>query len=516
MSAAALRRPARWQRFVPAELAVARSEALPWILGFAALSPLSLADAGEVRRGEAFDHVLLLAVLMFFFPLLHGRQAASRHSLDAAVPVPTVPLDLVRVACGAAWGAVTLAIVAGGSALSIALVHGTDRGLAGFPVWYPLSLVLLGLRFYLFGAAVQLAARRPAPAMGVALILGMIAFQSFELGLYSQERLPGETVRWTTTLTVGSGVAWLLAAAATVGLTSWLVTVRPGLRRPALRPWFHAFRPAAGGRPLRKPARGAAVPGLRRSATLHAVAFRQIAVQAPRMLWPLLFAALAAWRNWTRAVEAGPSIPRFAWWNSSEFGIWLYVAFFWPVLVWMNERRPGGWEESRPVGLATRRLLHAAAGLVWLWLALGLVAGGTFAGSMKAGSLPSLRFLDGWIWPGLPLAVMALYCLGSLTAVLSEHPIGYGIAAFIGMMLVTVGLRLPFGLDEAAPLSPDRVLAPVNWVSAHDWSALAAAIWVPIFILAAGAAIWLRTRRDLYGYAFRRPSAAQLRAGEAA
>lgn len=508
MTAATLRRPARWRDAVRAEFVVLQGTfAILWF----ALVPLMMLQAARhaasLTSTEPFDDPRMLAWLMFFFPLA-WRGEGGRERTDTPLPMRDVQRELIRIAFRAALAALLLGAAIGGYSWVLGWIVHTPGTIGGFPLWYPAALFLVGMGNVLLGTAVMLRAERPGRALLTAFLVGMMMLAFLGTGVetagHTIETRPdgGQTWTGTTSLTVGSAALYLA-----LGLAALCASVAAGHARAL--PRLHWFR-CRTLTPLAAPPRRHAS---RVPASLARIAARQFALLAPRMVWPMLMAALVAQRQY----EAGREIQHFAT-DSGPFQIWVHVSLCWPFLVWMDERRPGDWDDARPAGIFARRLLHAWAGLAWLWLTMGLVLAGRLAGFLTAGTLAPPDFLPGWIFPGVPLAVLAMYCLGSLWAVFSTHPVIHGLLAFSTLGFATLLLH-PDGDLEPAPLSPERVLAPLGWVDERYWSGPVAASWTFVFVLALVGVIRLRVRRDRDGRLYdpaRIPVLGKLLRGEAA
>ncbi|HEX6913074.1 MAG TPA: hypothetical protein VF142_21875, partial [Longimicrobium sp.] len=142
-----------------------------------------------------------------------------------------------------------------------------------------------------------------------------------------------------------------------------------------------------------------------------------------------------------------------------------------------------------------RRLLHWVAGLAWLEACVGVLLIGHVIGAAAAGTLASAAWLPAWVLPGVPLAVMAVYCVGTVPAVLAAHPIRGSILA---LLVIGPALQLERStmLGEPTPLSLARLLVPVQASNNHDWSIRAALAWIPVFAALAVLALLRRTARD--------------------
>lgn len=487
MSAAALRRPARWTDAARAEAgALLQARSIPLAILLVLTLTLRVFDVGE----ELYDGVRPFSVLMFFLPLLHWRGRAGRGSLDLAMPVNAVPYELVRLACGAAGATVVLALATGMHAWSYTRAAGIVQG---FPAFYPYALVAIGLGNYLLGGAIMLRAAHPGRVLlTVSIVASTVMFATglWETYTHSTQYAPdgSRTITATTSLTLEAALLRLVLGAAAVGLSVWLG--RPGGAVPRVS-WRWAGRAAArrgtGTRP------GAAALGVpRRPVPLATVAVRQFAVLAPRMATPVVVTALLAVWLGVREVWRGPTFLV----SSSVFALFWLEGFFWPLLVWMDERGGLEWDEAQPVDRFRRRLVHAAAGLAWLQVAVHLVLAGCIGGAVVAGTLRSAGEIPGWAWPGLPIAALAVYCLGSFPAVLGDQPVG---SSVVCLMILSVASGILSMSATRSPLSPVRLFAPVAWSPLESWSLAAALVWMPIFALVPIAAVRRRMSLDQRG-----------------
>jgi hypothetical protein len=244
------------------------------------------------------------------------------------MPLRPAVHDAVRVACGAAGAAVTMALATG--------LHLWNLGPAarqGIPASYPAALVVIGLACYLFGAALMLRAERPGRLLLAAFLPTLLALELAGVSLLAW----GQTVELTpdgtrtavavrTALTPAAALVWLAVSAAALGLA---VLVRGGERAA----WLPLFARRSGG-PIRRaplPAAATAVPRL--PASMEAVALRQFLVQAPRMSVVLLMAVtLGAWSAWREVFGTGTFLA-----GGMPLMPLVFVGFFAPVLVWMDE-----------------------------------------------------------------------------------------------------------------------------------------------------------------------------------
>jgi hypothetical protein len=485
---AATHRPrARWTAVVRAESAALwRPKSTLLTLGIVILATLGPFGIGVM--GGPLPEIRNLALLMCFLPLLHWRGPAGRGSLEQALPVEGARYDLVRVACGAAGAAFTIALATG---LTLLTNVGGYAGTVGYPPSYPFALIAVGTAFYLFGAAVMLRAGRPGRLLLVLWIALSLVFLRFgaSWGSTTTYAPDGRVTSLTVdvSLTLGIALLWVAAALVAVVLAA---TVR---RREGAR-WitWPSFGSARTPLPRRIPT--AVLEGIRNPATARVVAGRQFAVQASRMAVPLLIAVLlGAWSAWRETGGSGTFLM-----NSFPLMPFVYAGFFWPLLVWRDERR-GDWDGMLPVDTFTRRLLHAAGGLVWLEAAVLIVLAGCIGGALAEGTLQSLAEVPAWAMPGVPLSVLSLYCLGTAWTMLSEHPIRTALIGFLVSVQVLVAINMIGDLRENRLVSPAGAFAPVNFMAPVEDHAMGATIlWILIFAALAAFAIRRRVNRDLY------------------
>ena len=300
--------------------------------------------------------------------------------------------------------------------------------LAGFAAGYTGALVIRGLAIYLLASAIVLRARRPGRVLLAVFVLGSLALfflGGMETTTSRLSRAPDGTVTATfsSSLTIGKALlrwpsapppwpcpsCW--AGGSGSGLAGRWRAAAPAVRRAVVPVRVDAAR-------LRTP---------RTRARAATVAAWEFVAQAPRMAWPILAAGLYAVWLALREVGNGPtflvdSLPFLPFW---------FAAFFLPVLVWNREQVASDWDRARPADVFTQRLLQGAAGLAWLQVAVHLVLAGCIGGALAAGTLASLGQVPAWAWPGLPLCATALYCLGSIPAVLAERPVRWSIIGFL-------------------------------------------------------------------------------------
>jgi hypothetical protein len=495
VSAAALRAPAPWHRVEAA--ALLRPRAVPVVL--AAIVLLTTGPFGAGTSSPFMDFIQL-TTLMFFFPLLLWRGRGGRGSLDAAMPVGTATYALIRIGLGAAAALAVMCIVTQVHLL-VFVSRFTPSQLSESVRDFSAAITLRGLAVYLLGCAIVIRARRPGRVLLVVFLMGLPALLMLGIGDEStgwqvlRDSDGGVETRLTSSLTVGKALLQLAVAAAALGVSVWMGERGRGL----FLPWQRAGRTAPALRTTSVPRAARSIP--RSPASMGAVAMRQLAVQAPRMAWPMLVLALLA----LRYVAGGMGLFGLSEWNAlyvgSFFFLWL-TAFLWPLLVWMDERGGRPWDEAQPVDAFRRRLLHWAAGLAWLEACVLVLLAGHVAGAAAAGTLASAAWLPAWVLPGVPLAVMALYCIGTVPAVLSAHPVRGSV-----FTLLVVGpalqLLMHFTTGRGSPISLVRLLAPVQASDNHQWSLVAALVWIPLFAALAVLALRHRANVDRGGRAHR-------------
>jgi hypothetical protein len=502
VSAAALRAPAPWHRVARAEAdALLRSRWTPVLLiGIVLLTMGPIADS----KGP-FAQILELTLMMFFLPLLLWRGRGVRGSLDQAMPAGTAPYELIRIGVGTAVALVVLCL-ATQAHVWVYVSQFKQPELAGFAPGYAGALVIRGLAVYLFASAIVLRARRPGRVLLAAFVLGSLA-----LGFLGGTETTTEEVqyardgtvtaaRYGSSLTLGKALLQMAVGAAAVGLSVALGRREGGLPMP----WRRAGGTAPALRTTRVPPAALSLP--RRPASIGAVAVRQLAVQAPRMTWPLLVAAgFALWYT-ARGLGVGGAAGRAV--SMDSFGLLWFLAFFCPLLAWMDERGGRPWDEAQPADAFARRVAHAAAGLVWLELGVMVLLAGHAAGAVAAGTPLSPASVPAWVMPGVPLAVMALYCVGTLPAVLSGHPVRASVITSMLFFpaLTAIPLVVWGTFTERSALSPLHLLLPTA-VASTPWSLVTALVWMPLFVGLAVAAIRHRVSLDRGGSAVPRAAA---------
>jgi hypothetical protein len=492
MSAAAgLRAPARTGVVARHYLALlGRETALKGIGLVVALSLWS-----TMNRREMFEGMVELLPLMAFLPLFHWRGGS--RGAGTALPLGGVRHDLVRVACGTAWAAASLAVSL--ALLAVLARRGLGAWLGGYPWWYPLPLLAAGLAFYLLGSAVWLRTARPGRVLLVVLFLANGLWDALELGeprwavVYAS---PGELRGMAAPEWIAAAIAWLGAGCAAFALSAAVGGRAPRAERGA------APSPVAGG-PARRDAarrRPRPAPGRPPRPAPALTALRtQAALMRHRMVWPAAIAVLLAWkgaRAEIRPPAGGAQAPLFLHDGDAFLGLASF-AFFWPLLVWMDERGPGREHaEALPVGVLTLRLARVAAGAAALGALCAVVMAGPAVGAWIAGTLHSPAAVPARVWAGVPASVLMMYLWGSLPLLLAaDRPL----RRVLGWYLVTFFLVLwlwSVRLQDAR-LSPTAAFSvfsdhPVPWTAA-------ALFWLVVLAAAAAYAAALGASNDRGG-----------------
>jgi hypothetical protein len=508
VTAVALRAPARWQDALRAEMAIVRSvRPFRWVFLFLIFAGINGLGEFPVREGQPPYGIFRFAVvMMFLLPLAwQGRGGAG----VAPLPLTDATRTTVRVLCGAATAGLVFA-------LGVALyVIGANRSfdmadefntLELFTPAYPLSLTLAGVGNYLLGAALMLRAERPGRVLLAGLIVAALLLRvaGIELDHTEIERVDSwpEEPRYAggSSLTLTAALLRLLLGIAAVGVVAWWDGSRS-------RRWSGSARRRTR---FPAPARARALPlAVPRPRTAVAVVFaRHLLLLAPRMVLPLLLGVYVAWVIAPGDVVYQPeprnyppeAIRRIIF--PEPLGILMIIGFLWPLLVWLDEWQVRPWDDAHPVDTLSRRLLHAAAGMVWL-LVIGVVMGAAFVSRAvrAAADLPT------WLWLGLPVALLTLYCLGTLATVGAgeDQPVVAGVVWSVALVPLLLGLQMVFSgfeREEPGPLAPTRVLAAVNWFGPETghWSTPVALLWTLVFLATATLAVWFRTRGDQYGW----------------
>jgi len=416
-------------------------------------------------------------VLAIFFAMFQWRGTAGRDVLDAALPVDRTRHHCVRVACGAAWAAAALALCIGVYTALAVTGHG---GWGGYPYWYPAALLASGLTLYLFGAAVWLRAEHPGRVL-LLLCLSPLTWPLDAGVLLSGTETPEALRTVSPAVRLGTIVLWLALACAAVWLSAsadrWLpraaAALPPRLRALAGGPRRRRALPAAG-RPT----------GVRRPASLLTVFRRDLALVGNHARWVVFLAAVSAWQvlrmksdaTWDARAAGSPLGG-----HAAILSFLQVLAFFWPLLVWVDERGPGSdHADSVPTGTLARRLLRVAAGAAWLVPPALLVAAGVAGGARHAGRIPSLADAPSWLWIAVPCGALLTYLVGSIPVLLSpRHPFR---SAVIGWFVFTITRTLLVGrdgLENTARLSPITALATAMGVPMEHWGQ-AMLVWLPL------------------------------------
>jgi hypothetical protein len=489
VSAAALRRSARWRQAVRAELALLRDA---HVLRWAWLIPLVVPGSPEGH----FGGVRTFAWLMFFLPLAWQREQGSVRG-NVALPMGGVALSLIRVACGAACASLLLGACIAVDRWSMILLRDSTDTPASLPAWYPAGLFLVGLAQYLFGAAIMLLSERPGRVLVAAFTLGLTLCSATGMWLETTEyrtEYTGDGVIHIARTSLTLATSLLLAGTAIVAVCACAAIGgrgRSGRGHAGLLRWPVPVPIARARSAYAEPHAGSP----RGPASLARVAGRQFVLLAPRMGWLLPVCAVAAVFRARNGLSAGAGVPAFL--SDSPSYSFLFLAFYWPVLVWMDERGSWEWDAALPCGTVARRLVHAAAGLAWFWVMLLLLLAADVGAAMAAGSLDTPADLPARIWLGLPACALVLYCLGTLCAVLTDRPV---LASIFYSVLLPPALVLgefvmlgdSMGRTPPLPLSPLRALAASGYTRPEYWSGAATLLWSALLVAAACGAIWLR------------------------
>lgn len=490
MSATALRRPARAAVVARHYLALLGRETAPGAIGLA----VALSLWSSVNRRDLFEGMVSQLPLMAFLPLFQWRGGGRD---EAALPLAGVRHDLVRVACGTAWAAATLAVPVALHALLAR--RGLGSWLGGYPWWYPLPLLAAGLAFYLFGSALWLRAAHPGRVLLVVLFLANGLWDALGLGeprwavVYVP---PGELHGIAAPVWIAAALAWLGAGCAAFALAAAVGSRAPRAERSAA-PSRVAGGPARGGAARRGPRPAAGRPP--RPAPALTALRTQAALMRHRMVWPATIAVLLAWKGARAEVWLAPGAQGPLFLNeASPFDGLAPIAFLWPLLVWMDERGPGrDREEALPVSVVTRRLARVAAGGAALAALCIVVIVGSAAGAWIAGTLPSPATVPARMWAGVPAGMLMLYLAGSLPLLLSpDRPL----RRLVGWFLVTFILVIPIlwnsGVGDAR-FSPTAALSVLT-DRVVPWTA-AALFWLVVLAAAAAYAAALGASNDRGG-----------------
>jgi len=233
VSAAALRAPASTDAVARHYLRLLASEhGVPTLLLTLALVLFTSINV------TGFAGLVLPLALAFFLPLYQWRDGPVAV-LDDAMPLDRARHRRIRVACGAVWAALALALCVGlYTALQAPWLSGLGRssGHAGYPAWYPPLLLGWGVVAYLFGAATWLRAERPGR------VLTLVFMAATTLAEWIPGPWTGAVAGFATPrdLARAPGWAWgaACAGALALGCAAVWVAASPGLRLPRLAlPW---------------------------------------------------------------------------------------------------------------------------------------------------------------------------------------------------------------------------------------------------------------------------------------
>lgn len=121
-------------------------------------------------------------------------------------------------------------------------------------------------------------------------------------------------------------------------------------------------------------------------------------------------------------------------------GLWhplTIVLFFWPLLVTWRGEAPSqrGYHWSLPVGRPFHQLARLAAGWAWLVVAVGagILVGWTAAAVIVGG----MAFGHPAVLGAALLSLTALYGLGAVFALLSDHPLWWILGTWAGLAALT-------------------------------------------------------------------------------
>lgn len=429
MNAPVLRRPARMRLVLLEGLERQRRDYVATALGLTVFAVWERMGPGQVGYPAAFFAFLAAGVLP---ALPHERPPVW----DAAMPVDRARHALVRLVCGVVWAAFILAVVTG-----LYTVFFADPE---YPGWHPLTLFAMGLTGHLLVSAAFLSALHPAITLGLAVLVGVQLLGRSIVHPAELRQMGVWEVLARTALPVGLAASAAYAATRFPARAHAAPSAPPHPRtvaglRPQRFPRLGALeRAPAGALPIRR--RG---PG-RRPGT-WTVFRRHFALLVRVAIVPALTLLIFAWML-LNAVVSPPSQPgasKTVLYFVESLGLrWacVWIALSWTVLVWLREHgAQRRWNDTLPVGTGKRRVLHAAAGAVWLLCFVLVAVAAPVAAAAAAGTLASPADVPTWLWLGLPCRTLVLYAAATL---------------------VLFGTRLVF---QAAPsvvpyLVPDRVL----------------------------------------------------------
>jgi hypothetical protein len=461
------------------------------------LLPISLLLLGSLNA-TGFAGLGKVLSLAFLFPLYQWR-GGGRDPLDRAMPMDSARHRRIRVACGAAWVALGLTACVG---LYTALFSLGDHALDGFPAWYPPALVGWGLAGYLFGSAAWLRAERPGRTLTLLYLIGGTAMEWLPgpwpgavLGLAEPAQF--RATPWPV---------WAAACLLTLALACAAVWVAalPGRLLPRLRLTLSPWLRARGEVPANRPA--ASFPaGPRRAASFARVLRWELSSVSHDARWALLLAVPVAMQAMGPEIESSlPAVARLPLaGRAGTLLVFPLVAFFWPLLVWMDARGAGReWAEAVPTGTVRRRLLRLLAGAAWLEL-VGLVVGaGVVAGAWRAGVIASPASVPVAIWAGFPLGVLMMYLLGSVPLLLSpNHPVRYTVVWYLFFLM----FAQPLMFAKEWRFSPGAALSVLALSPPRHWGE-AMLVWLPLIAAVAVGAVAAGVAHDRDGGSFPRPA----------
>lgn len=462
------------------------------------LLPLSVMMLGSVNQ-SGFAGLGLLISLAFFFPLYQWR-GGGRDPLDRAMPVDFARHRRIRVACGATWAALGLAACVG--VYTAQLIRGW-HGLSGYPAWYPLMLFCSGMAAYLFGAATWLRAERPGRVLTLVYAAASamlewlprpwpgVAVGVAEPSVLRATPWPLWAAACLLTLALACGAVWF-ASSPGRGLPRLGSAVPPGLR--ARGEVLSSLPPAT-------------IPAdPRRAASFAMVLRRELASVSHDARWALLVAGLMG----VHAVRLRFDVPatavaRFPLAGRTEaLTILPFLAFFWPLLVWMDDRGAGReWAEAVPTGMVLRRFVRLLAGAAWLELGVLVFGAGVVAGAWRAGVIASLADVPSSVWAGIPLGVMIMYLFGSVPLLLSSsHPVRYTSVWYLLFLLVVAPLLM---FVKGGRFSPGAAFSVIT-LSAPPYWGDAMLVWLPLLALATLGIVAAGVAHDRDGGSFPRPA----------
>jgi hypothetical protein len=188
------------------------------------------------------------------------------------------------------------------------------------------------------------------------------------------------------------------------------------------------------------------------------------------------------------------------------------VLFFWPLLVTWRGETPSqrGYHWSLPVRRPLHQLARLAAG--WAWLVTAVVAG-IFVGWIVAAAIAGgLSFGSPGVLVAALLSLSALYGLGAVFALLSDHPLWWILGTWAGLSALTVlahardwsvievwieSILNTGSISLSVATSAPAVLAGVSGggeAAARPWAAVL--LWTGIALAAVTTAAFIRQERS--------------------